>query len=182
MSDILLATKIRIPALHRNLVNRSNLIQRLIDGLAQNNRLTLISAPAGYGKSTLLSERVTQVNIPVAWLSLEKGENTPTRFWNFFFTAFSTIPHLHRAGIGEAILQGFQSAQPPVMEILLPTLVNDLSTLEEEAVLVLDDLHIITESQIHQDLIFLIEHLPLSNSSLHMVVASRMDLPWPRAR
>ena len=182
VSEIFLSTKIRIPPLRRNLVNRPNLIQRLNDGLAQNNRLTLISAPAGYGKSTLLSEWAAQVNIPVAWLSLEKGENTPTRFWSYFFTALSTIPHLRQAGIGESILQALQSTQPPAMEMLLATLVNDLSILDEEAVLVLDDLHIITESQIHQDLIFLIEHLPLSTGSLHLVVASRMDPPWPMAR
>lgn len=96
VSDILLATKVHIPPLHSNLVNRPHLIRRLNDGIVQCRRLTLISAPAGYGKSTLLSEWVSQIGIPVAWLSLERGENTPARFWNYFVTALHTIPHLRQ--------------------------------------------------------------------------------------
>jgi LuxR family transcriptional regulator, maltose regulon positive regulatory protein len=182
VSDILLTTKIRTPPLRRNFVNRPNLIQRLNAGLAQNSRLILVSAPAGYGKSTLLSEWVSQVNFPTAWLSLEKGENIPARFWSYFFRSLSSIPHLRRAGIGEAIFQALQSPQPPPLEPLLANLVNDLSTLEEEAILVLDDLHTITEGKIHEDLVFLMDHLQLSTNSLHLVVASRMDPPWPLAR
>jgi LuxR family maltose regulon positive regulatory protein len=182
VSDILLATKLHIPPLHNSLVNRPRLIQRLNDGIAQGRRLILISAPAGYGKSTLLSDWVSQVGLPVAWLSLEKGENTPIRFWNYFITALDIIPHLHQAGIGESIFQMLQSPHPPPMDALLANLVNDFYKLEEPAVLVLDDLHVISEEQIHQDLIFLIDHLPLSTSGLHLVVASRMDPPWPLAR
>jgi LuxR family maltose regulon positive regulatory protein len=74
VSGTLLATKIRLPPVHRNLVNRPHLIRRLNDGIARNHRLILISAPAGYGKSTLLSEWVSQLDIPVAWLTLEKGK------------------------------------------------------------------------------------------------------------
>jgi hypothetical protein len=97
VSDILLATKVHIPPLHRNLVNRPHLIRRLNDGIVQSRRLTLISAPAGgYGKSTLLSEWVSKIGSPVAWLSLERGENTPARFWNYFFTALHTISHLRQ--------------------------------------------------------------------------------------
>jgi LuxR family maltose regulon positive regulatory protein len=182
VSDILLATKIHLPPLHGNLVSRPHLIQRLNDGIAKNRRLTLISAPAGYGKSTLLSEWASQVGIPIAWLSLEKAENVPARFWSYFFTALSTIPHLHQAGMGEAISQALQSPKLPPMEALLANLVNDFAKLEGRAILVLDDLHAITESQIHQDMVFLIEHLPRSASGLHLVVASRMDPPWPLAR
>ena len=94
MSDFLLATKIRVPAVHRNIVNRPYLIKRLNDGLIQNSRLILVSAPAGYGKSTLLSEWVSQLDFPVAWLSLEKEENTPAQFWIYFLTALATIPQL----------------------------------------------------------------------------------------
>jgi LuxR family maltose regulon positive regulatory protein len=182
VSDTLLATKIRIPPLHANLVKRPHLIERLNEGILQNHCLTLISAPAGYGKSTLLCEWVSQLNTPVAWLSLEKGENNPARFWSYFITALSTIPHLHQSGIADLIPQSFQSRQPPSMEILLENLLNDLSQLKVRAALVLDDLHVIAEGQIHKDLVFLIDHLPLSASGLHLVVASRMDPPWPLAR
>lgn len=97
MSDNLLSTKFHVPPLRSNLVTRSHLIQRLNDGINQNQRLTLISAPAGYGKSTLLCGWVSQLHLPVAWLSLEKEENTPSRFWNYFVTALTIIPHLHQA-------------------------------------------------------------------------------------
>jgi LuxR family maltose regulon positive regulatory protein len=182
VTDTLLATKIRIPPLHSNLVNRSHLIQRLNDGIAQNHCLTLVSAPAGYGKSTLLSEWVVQMDTPVAWLSLEKGENIPTRFWNYFVTALSTIPQLQQVGISGRIPQSLRSRRSPSVEMLLVNLVNDLSQLKQKVILVLDDLHVIMEGQIHQDLIFLIDHLPRSATSLHLVVASRMDPPWPLAR
>jgi len=182
VSEILLATKIRIPPVHRNLVHRPNLIRRLNDGVAQDHRLILLSAPAGYGKSTLLSERVSQLGIPVAWLSLEKGENTPAGFWSYFLAALATIPHLRQAGMVESFLQTMGSPQLPPMDVLLPNLVNDLSRLEADAVLVLDDLHAVTDSQIHQDLVFLVEHLPLSVNCLHLIVATRRDPPWPLAR
>lgn len=182
MTDTLLATKIHIPPHRTNLVNRQALIQRLNDGISQNHRLTLISAPAGYGKSTLLSEWVSQLDLPVAWLSLEKEENTPTRFWNYFGAALDTISHLRKAGISEALFQALLSPQPPLMDVLLTNLINELSKLTTGALLVLDDMHVITEGKIHHDLIFLIDHLPHTVNSLHLVVASRMDPPWPLAR
>ena len=182
MSDTLLATKTRIPPLHANLVSRPHLIQRLNDGISQNRRLTLISAPAGYGKSTLLSEWVSQLDIPVAWLSLEKGENIPTRFWSYFATALSTIPQLNQADVVESLSQALKSSQPPPMDILLTSLINELSKLTTRTTLVLDDLHTITEGQIHHDLIFLIDHMLQCPNGFHLVVASRMDPPWPLAR
>lgn len=112
MSDILLATKVHIPPLHGNLVNRANLVARLNDGIARGCYLTLISAPAGYEKSTLLSEWQAQVDLPVAWLSLEKGENTPARFWSYFVAALNTLPQVHRANIGSAIRHGSAMLRP----------------------------------------------------------------------
>ena len=182
MSATLLATKLHIPPVRGNLVNRPRLIRQLNIGIAQGRRLTLISAPAGYGKSTLLSEWIFQLDLPVAWLSLEKSENTPVRFWSYFFTALTGIPHLRQAGIGESTLLALQSPRPPSIEGLLSDLVNHLSSLEKGSILVLDDLHTITEGQIHQDLIFLIDHLPRSDAGLHLVIASRSDPPWPLAR
>lgn len=182
MSTTLLATKLRIPRVPRNLVSRPHLIRRLNDGISGNHRLILISAPAGYGKSTLLSEWVAQLDIPVAWLSLEKEENNTAHFWSYFGGALSNIPHLGQAGIGESMIQAMQSPQAQPVNLLLPELINELSSLETGAVLVLDDLNAISDSQIHQDLVFLIDHLPLSANRLLLVVSSRRDPPWPLAR
>ena len=182
MSGILLATKVHAPPLHGNLVNRAKLITRLNDGIARACRLTLISAPAGYGKTSLLSEWQAQSDLPVAWLSLEKGENTPARFWSYFVAALNSIPQVQRANIGSTILQASRSPQPASMEFQITELINKLSTLEAPVCLVLDDLHNILESQIHQDLTFLIEHLPHAANNLHLVATSRMDPPWPLAR
>lgn len=182
MPAILLATKTRIPSLQGNLVSRSHLIQRLNQGITQNHRLTLVSAPAGYGKSTLLSKWVSQLDQPVAWLSLEKGDNTPTRFWSYFLNALSTLPQLQQVGSDESLFDMLQSSQSLQVDGLLTRLVNELSRLDDGAVLVLDDLHTITDGKIYQDLALLIEHLPRSADGLHLVVASRMDPPWPLAR
>jgi len=182
VSGSLLATKVHVPPLHGNLVNRASLVARLNEGIVQGCRLTLISAPAGYGKSILLSEWQAQADIPVAWLSLERGENTPVRFWSYFVAALNTLPHIQQANIGAVFLQALRTPQPGSLEAPLTELVNQLSNLEEQVCLVLDDLHTLSESQVHQDLIYLIEHLPRSARSLHLLAASRMDPPWPLAR
>ncbi|MCU0487098.1 MAG: hypothetical protein MUC85_13420, partial [Anaerolineales bacterium] len=182
MPDVLLATKLHIPPLHSNLVRRSRLSQRLNDGVAQNHRLTLISAPAGYGKSTLLSEWASQAGMPVAWLSLGAEENNPARFWTYFVTALASLPALSQAACCKVVLQELQSPHPPSIQAVLIGLMNELSLIQGEVTLVLDDLHTITERHIHQDLVFLIDHLPRLGSGLHLVAASRMDPPWPLAR
>ncbi|MCU0485406.1 MAG: LuxR C-terminal-related transcriptional regulator [Anaerolineales bacterium] len=182
MSDSLLSTKIHIPPLHGNMVNRENLVGRLNEGIARDCRLTLISAPAGYGKSTLLSEWQSQANFPVAWLSLEREENTPERFWSYLVAALHTVPQIQQTNRDDAIFRALRTSQSGSMEPLLTELVNQLSALEERVALVLDDLHVLSESQLHQDLIYLIEHLPCATRGLHLVAASRMDPPWPLAR
>ena len=167
MSDNLLATKVHVPPLHGNLVNRPGLVTRLNEGIARGCRLTIISAPAGYGKSTLLSEWHAQAGLPVAWLSLEKGENSPARFWSYFIAALDTLAPVQRANIGGAILQAARTVQTGSMEDQITELINQLSSLEEPVCLVLDDIHALSDSQIHQDLTFLIEHLPQDAHSLH---------------
>ena len=182
MSDTLLATKVHVPPLHGNLVTRSSLVTRLNDGIARGCRLTLISAPAGYGKSTLLSEWQAQAKLPVAWLSLEKGENSPARFWSYFVAALNTLTPVQQANIGSAILQASRTPQPGSMEDQLTEMINELSTLDSPVCLVLDDMHSLSDSQIQQDLTFLIEHLPQDAHNLHLVATCRMDPPWPLAR
>jgi len=182
VSDNLLATKVHVPPLHGNLVNRPGLVSRLNEGIARGCRLTIISAPAGYGKSTLLSEWHAQAGLPVAWLSLEKGENSPARFWSYFVAALNTLAPVQQANIGSEILQATRTLQPGSMEDQITVLINQLSALEGPVCLVLDDMHALSDSQIHQDLTFLIEHLPQDAPKLHLVATSRMDPPWPLAR
>ncbi len=182
MPDLLLTSKFRIPTLHRNLVNRPQLIRRLDEGIVHHSRLILVTAPPGYGKSTLLTEWVSQVDYPVSWLTIEKGANNPARFWGYFVNALRTIPSLHQANLGEALVQALQTRLTSPMAEVLTDFANELSEIEGKIILVVDDLHDLTESRIHKDLVFLIERLPLTVNGLHLVVSSRIDPPWPLAR
>jgi LuxR family maltose regulon positive regulatory protein len=158
-------------------------------------RLTLVSAPAGFGKTTLLSEWIriqeaTRKDRPsgFAWLSLDREDNDPVRFWIYVIAALQTIPFLRAAGLGAAaseMLRSFGSAtvaaQPP-WEGLLSSLINDVVTVSKPFVLVLDDFHVIAEPDIHTGLTFLLENLPPADQGMHLVIASRSDPPWPLAR
>jgi LuxR family maltose regulon positive regulatory protein len=177
MSDILLATKIHIPSLRGTLVKRPHLIQRLNDGIAQNCRLTLVSAPAGFGKTTLLSEWIVSCGsrARVAWVSLDEGDNDVVRFWSYAITALQTL----EPAIGQTALGALQAAQaqPPSLEPLLISLVNDISagmSGEYPNILVLDDYHVIKQEAIHESLDYLLDHLP---PNLRLVIASREDPP-----
>jgi LuxR family maltose regulon positive regulatory protein len=109
MSTPILATKLYIPRLRPNAVSRSRLLERLNEGL--HRKLTLISAPAGFGKTTLVSAWVEGIERPVAWLSLDEGDNDPTRFLTYLVAALQTIA----ATIGEGVLSALQSPQPPLI-------------------------------------------------------------------
>jgi LuxR family maltose regulon positive regulatory protein len=180
MQSNLLLTKILIPPVRPIWVPRPHLIAQLNAGLDQ--KLILVSAPAGYGKSTLLNEWAHQAPMPVAWLSLEKGDNTPSRFWAYFAAALQTIPRLHDAHVGENLLELERVSWPLSLEDTLTSLVAEISGVPDRFVLVLDDLHLITESKIHEGLTFLLEHLPPPPGGMHLVISSRMDPPWPLAR
>jgi LuxR family maltose regulon positive regulatory protein len=177
VSDILLATKIYIPTLRGNRVKRPHLIQRLNDGIAQNCRLTLVSAPAGFGKTTLLSEWIVSwgSRARIAWVSLDEGDNDVVRFWSYTISALQTL----EPAIGSTALGALQAtqAQPPTLEPLLISLVNDISagmSGEYPCILVLDDYHVIKQAAIHESLDYLLDHLP---SNLRLVIASREDPP-----
>jgi len=149
------------------------LIERLNAGL--HRKLTLISAPAGFGKTTLLSEWVGSCERPVAWLSLDEGDNDPARFWAYVIAALQTV----EAGIGEGVLAASQSPQPPPIEAVLTTLVNEIVAIPDPFAFVLDDYHVIKAEAIHNALTFLLDHLP---PQLHLVLATRADPPLPLAR
>ncbi|NIO70725.1 MAG: LuxR family transcriptional regulator, partial [Anaerolineae bacterium] len=131
-------------------------IERLNEGM--NRKLTLVSAPAGFGKTTLLSEWVAGCGRPVAWVSLDKGDNDPMRFWAYFIAALQTV----RADIGEAALAMLLSSQPPPIEAILTALINEITAIPKgdregrSYILALDDYHVIEAQPIHDGLAFLL--------------------------
>jgi len=173
MSTPILATKLYVPPHQPKVVFRSRLIERLNEGL--DHRLTLISAPAGFGKSTLISEWVAGSERHAAWLSLEEGDNDPTRFLAYLVAALQTIA----ADIGEGVLSMLRSPQPPPTESILTALLNEVTTVPDDFVLVLDDYHVIDTRPVDAALTFLLEHLP---PQVHLVIATREDPHLPLAR
>jgi len=171
----ILATKLYVPPPRANLVLRPQLVERLNEGLSAGRKLTLISAPAGFGKTTLVSEWVAGFKRPVAWLSLDEGDNDPICFLTYLVAALQTI----RANIGEGVLGGLQSPQPPPTESILIALLNEITTVPDDFVLVLDDYHVIDSKPVDYALTFLLEHLP---AQMHLVIATREDPHLPLAR
>ena len=173
MPTSILATKLYLPRLRPNVVSRPRLLERLNAGL--HRKLTLIAAPAGFGKTTLVSAWVEGIERPTAWLSLDEGENDPTRFLAYLVTALQTIA----ATLGEGVLGVLQSSQPPPPEAILTALLNEITTLPDQFVLVLDDYHVIDAKPVDLALTFLVEHLP---PQMHLVIATREDPLLPLAR
>ena len=175
LRDPLLATKLYIPQPRPNFVPRPRLTQRLNQGVTR--KLTLISAPAGFGKTTLLGEWIPHNERRVAWLSLEEGDNDPTRFWAYFVAALRTL----HTGLGDDALSLLyaQQPQPLPIESVLTVLVNEIAAFPDEFALVLDDYHAIESQAIHNALSFLLDHLPVN---AHLVIATRAEPPLPLAR
>jgi LuxR family maltose regulon positive regulatory protein len=169
----LLATKVAVPLLRPGLVSRA----RLIEALNQHSgsRLLLLSAPAGFGKTILLTQWSAQSRARVAWVSLDAGDNDPIRFWRYLITALEMVA----PGVGQETLELMQGRQSAPMESMLVSLLNRLAFLSEEMVLILDDYHLISMQEIHESLLFLVDHLP---SKLHLMIASRTDPPLAVAR
>ena len=170
----LLSTKLHLPRPRAQLVSRSHLVDRLQQGMA--GALTLVSAPAGFGKTTLLAQWRASTCIPVAWLSLEAEDNDPTRFLSYVIAALQTL----NAQMGTTALEVLHTPQPPSPGAVLAVLVNDLVDRGGgDFALVLDDYHTITAESIQRGMTFLLEHLP---TQLHLVLATRADPPLPLAR
>jgi LuxR family transcriptional regulator, maltose regulon positive regulatory protein len=169
----LLATKLHVPRPRTRLVSRTHLIERLQQGVER--ALTLISAPPGFGKTTLLAQWLAQSSMPVAWLSLEAEDNDPTRFLPYLIAALQTLD----PQIGTTALAMLHTPQPPSPQVVLAVLTNDLVERRAgDVVLVLDDYHVITADPIQRGMAFLLEHLP---SQLHLILATRADPPLPLA-
>jgi LuxR family transcriptional regulator, maltose regulon positive regulatory protein len=173
MSAPILATKLHIPAPRPNAVPRPRLIERLNEGLHQ--KLTLISAPAGFGKTTLVSEWIADGKQPAAWLSLDEGDSDPTRFLTYLVAALRSVA----ANIGEGISAVLQSPQSQPTESILTALLNEIAAIPETFTIVLDDYHIIDAKPVEDALAFLLEHLP---PCMHLVIATREDPRLPLAR
>src|SRR6266704_1080349 len=173
MSTPILATKLYIPRLRPNVVSRPRLIERLNEGL--HRKLTLIAAPAGFGKTTLISAWVAGCDRQVAWLSLDKGESDPTLFLTYLVAALRTIA----PDIGVGVLGALQSPQPPPTESILTALLNEITAIPDNFVLVLDDYHVIEAKPVDQALTYLVEHQP---PQMHLVIATREDPQLPLAR
>ncbi len=171
----ILATKVYIPPARPGIVPRLRLVERLSEGPAAGRKLTLISAPAGFGKTTLVSEWLAASGRPAAWLSLDESDNDPTRFLTYLVAALQTISE----NIGIGVLAALQSAQPPPVESILTALLNDITHLPGPFLLVLDDAHLLDSQAVHQALAFLVEHQPLQ---MHLVIATREDPSLPLAR
>lgn len=169
----LLGTKFYIPRIRSNLVSRPRLIERLNTGL--DKKLTVIAAPVGFGKTTLLSEWIPQSTRKVSWLSLDDSDNDPTRFWVYFI---KSLQQLHQ-NLGSDALSLLQSPQALPITSVLTSIINDIAALPDDFALVLDDYHVIDFQPIHDALAFMIDHLPVN---LHIVISTRVDPPLPLAR
>jgi LuxR family transcriptional regulator, maltose regulon positive regulatory protein len=174
--DVLLATKLNVPGLRPDLVPRPRLARRLDEG--GGHGLVLACAPAGYGKTVLLAEWVRRVRYPVAWLSLDAGDNDPARFWRHAAAALDRV----RPGIGERMGPLLGPPAPRSFEPLVTALINEVAgepDADEALLLVLDDYHVISSQLVHEPLGFLLEHRP---PGLQLALTSRSDPPLALAR
>jgi LuxR family transcriptional regulator, maltose regulon positive regulatory protein len=174
--DPLLLTKLSVRSARPSQLPRRSLCQRIDQGVQQ--KLTLISAPAGFGKSTLLSTWISTSSTEgrlVAWLSVDARDNDPARFWRYFIHALSR----HKPGLGQTALALLGSPQAPAIPTILTTLINDLDAQSVDVVLVLDDYHLIESREIHEGMSFLLDNLP---PRVHLIIATRADPPLMLSR
>ncbi len=172
----LLATKMHLPEWRPGSVSRPRLIEAL--NRRPGRKLSLISAPAGFGKTTLLAEWLASSKSEkrtAAWVSLDAGDNDPTLFWTYVCSAILSADGV----IGRQTLSLLRTPHPPHIDSVLTLLINEISTVEHEILLVLDDLHVIESEPIHRALAFLLDHLP---PRMHLIITTRADPPLPLAR
>ena len=171
--DGLLATKLHVPGPQPAFVARPRLIERLEEGLARG--LLLVCAPAGFGKTSLLADWARRGGRPVAWLSLDTGDNDPARFWRHVVAALDRV----RPGIAEQVAPLLGPPAPASFEGLVTALINQLATRPDQVLLVLDDYHLVEAQVVHASVEFLLEHRP---SGLQLLLTSRADPPFGLAR
>ncbi len=165
-----LRTKLCVPPLRSSWITRSRLVKRMGEGFE--GKLTLISAPAGFGKTTLLVDWIHKYKISVAWFSLDRSDNDPLRFLTYVILGLQG----QGADTGKAALTMLQSPQPPPIESILINLINDVIRIPTDMALVLDDYHLVDARPIHDLIVFLLENLP---QQMHLIIATRSDPPLP---
>ena len=182
MHTSILATKFHIPPRHAGLVARPRLLEQLDTALRAGHKLTIVSAPAGYGKTTLVAEWLARLQSnaespppKISWLSLDDGDNDPVRFMRYFLASFWQADQ--KPGVNA--LPMLEMPGPPPLQTLLDDLLNDLAAANGPFLLVLDDYHVLSNSQIHQSLKYFIDHQP---ASIHLALTTRTDPPLPLAR
>ncbi len=175
MQTPLLFTKLYIPPFLPSRVSRPRLTERLTESIYTGIKLLLLAAPAGSGKSALLSEWLAQIPVKAAWLSLDEGDTDPIRFWDYFVAALQQID----TRIGQDALALFHEPTPLPIQSILVSLINDMGATQEPFVLVLDDYHVVNSPAIHEGLAFLLDPLP---PMMRLVVTTRTDPPLPLAR
>lgn len=173
MMDHLVQTKLFIPPVRPTLVPRLRMIQKLNTGMG--GKLTLICAPAGFGKTTLVTAWIEQTEQPTAWLSLDENDSDLVRFLTYFVAALQTVDE----GLGETAASLLQSPQPPQIEHIFTSLINELAQKANHITMVLDDYHLIQDKAIHNGLAFLLEHMP---PQLHLIITTRANPPLPLAK
>ena len=171
---VLLATKLHVPAIGAQLVHRAALLDALSAG--RRRKLTLLSAPAGWGKTTLLAQWALGAGEDqrFGWLSLDPSDNDPVWFWMYVVAALQKIS----PGVGIRAVELLAMGADPV-QVVLPTLLNDLDTIASPMVLILDDYHLVVSRAVHEQLAFFISRVP---ANLHLVLATRSDPLLPLAR
>lgn len=182
MAAPILTTKLYLPPPRAEVIPRPHLIEQLNEGLSR--KLTLISAPAGFGKTTLVSEWVAACARPTAWLSLDEGDGDLTRFLTYLVAALQAIDVADEGAagdgeIGAEVLGMLHAPQPAATEAILTTLLNEIAAIPNDFALVLDDYHVIEAHAVDQALAFLLEHLP---RQMHLVITTREDPQFPLAR
>jgi len=173
MNRPILATKLYIPLPRTKVVPRPRLIEQLNEGL--DRKLTLVSASAGFGKTTLIGHWIASCGRPVAWLSLDQGDSDVKRFLSHFIAALQTIED----NLGRGSINALQSPQPPSADTILTMLLNDISAYPHPFVLVLDDYHLIDAEWLGESISFLLDHLP---AQMHLVITTRENPQLPLGR
>lgn len=173
MSNTLLDTKFYIPKSRPKVVHRPQLIHRLNSG--SDGKLTLVSAPAGYGKTTMIEDWVKTIETPFAWLSLDVWDNDPIQFLTYFVAALQRIDKT----IGQTVVRTLQSTKPPPLQALVTKLITEVTDFSNSFILIVDDYHNIHETQIHEMVSTFIHRQP---PNMHLVLLTREDPPFPLAR
>jgi LuxR family maltose regulon positive regulatory protein len=173
LTSQMLLTKLHLPSPGNNLIQRTHLFDQLNEGLSR--KLILISAPAGFGKTTLISDWVHRQKVPVAWFSLDKSDNDPVNFLSYIISGIQSI----NEEFGQSAIKLLKSPNKPNLDSILSLIINDILQINDNFLLVLDDFHVINNSEVSEVVHFLLDHNP---DNIHLLISTRSDPALPLAR